>query len=64
MAGSKPTGHTIGTAWFRVAPPTKTISHHPYGAAEAADTRPADRSTVSAPAAELRASAALPPIYI
>ncbi len=26
MAGSKPTGHTIGTAWIQVALSTKAIS--------------------------------------
>ena len=47
MAGSKPTGHTIGTAWIQVALSTKAISQQLKEALGDVDTRPAERSIVS-----------------
>ena len=47
MAGSKPTGHTIGTAWLQVALSTKAISQQLKEALGDVDTRPAERSIVS-----------------
>ena len=47
MAGSKPIGHTIGTAWIQVALSTKAISQQLKEALGDVDTRPAERSIVS-----------------
>ena len=47
MAGSKPTGHTIGTAWIQVALSTKAISQQLKEALGDVDTRPAERNIVS-----------------
>jgi len=47
MAGSKPTGHTIGTAWIQVALSTKAISQQLKEALGGVDTKPAERQIVS-----------------
>lgn len=47
MAGSKPTGHTIGTAWIQVALSTKAISQQLKDALGDVDTKPAERKITS-----------------
>ena len=47
MAGSKPTGHTIGTAWIQVALSTKAISQQLKEALGDVDTKPAERKITS-----------------